>query len=101
MEEPTLSRITHARICSSMNYLFILIILKNKLAEETGIIPDPKREKYLSGFYNQLINGIKYYREMDFLYNGFSEQASINFLNSLNVAEKLLTQIFEPNASPA
>ncbi len=85
-----------------INELFIYInYFKEQVAEETGIIPDPKREKYLSGFYNQLINGIKYYREMDFLYNGFSEQASINFLNSLNVAEKLLTQIFEPNASPA
>ncbi len=85
-----------------INELFIYLnYFKEQFAEGTRIIADPKKEKYLSGFFNQLMNGIKYYREMDLVSNGFTEQESINFVNSLDAAEMQLAAIFEPNASPA
>lgn len=85
-----------------INELFIYVnYFKEQFAEGTRIIADPKREKYLSGFFNQLMNGIKYYREMNLLANGFTEQASVNFVNSLDTAEMQLAAIFQPNTSPA
>ena len=83
--------------------LFIYInYFKEQFLEETAsIIPDPKREKYFSGFYNKLSKGIKYYREMDFLLFGFSEQDQFNFLHSLDEAESQLAQVFEPDPLPA
>ena len=85
-----------------INELFIYInYFKEQIAERTQTITDPKRQKYLSGFLNQLMNGIKYYREMELVSNGFTEQASINFVNSLDTAEMQLAAIFEPNTFPA
>jgi hypothetical protein len=85
-----------------INELFIYVnYFKEQFAEGTQTIADPKREKYLSGFFDQLMNGIKYYREMDLVSNGFTEQASVNFVNSLDTAETQLAAIFQPNTSPA
>ena len=70
-----------------INELFIYInYLKEKLLDEANIM-DSKREKYFLSFYNQLMSGIKYYRETVRLYNGFSEEGIEDFNNHLDKAE--------------
>jgi hypothetical protein len=48
---------------------------------------DNKREKYFLSFYNQLMSGIKYYRELVQTSNGFSKQCIEDFSNHLDKAE--------------
>ena len=73
-----------------INELFIYInYLKEKLLEETDMM-DNKREKYFINFYNQLMSGIKYYRELVRPCNGFSEQSIENFNDHLNNCESEL-----------
>jgi hypothetical protein len=70
-----------------INELFIYIkYLKEQLLDEAENI-NSKREKYFLGFYNQLMSGIKYYREIVQPENGFSEQAIEDFNNHLDKAE--------------
>ncbi|HET7115917.1 MAG TPA: hypothetical protein VFI29_05475 [Hanamia sp.] len=70
-----------------INELFIYInYLKEKLLDEADIM-DSKREKYFLGFYNQLMSGIKYYREMVQPCNGFTERGIEDFNDYLDKAE--------------
>ncbi len=70
-----------------INELFIYInYLKEKLLDEADIM-DSKREKYFISFYNQLMSGIKYYREIVQPCNGFTEQDIEDFYNHLDKAE--------------
>ena len=70
-----------------INELFIYInYLKEQLLTEPGNI-DIKREKYFLSFHNQLMSGIKYYREMVQLCNGFTEQGIEDFNDHLDNAE--------------
>ncbi len=48
---------------------------------------DSKREKYYLSFYNQLISGIKYFREMVLPCNGFSKLGIEDFNDHLEKAE--------------
>ncbi len=78
-----------------INELFIYInYFKEKLLEETKPI-DTKKEKYLSGFHNQLLAGIKYYREIVQVSNGFSGQAIENFNHQIDEAQLELEAVFE------
>jgi len=78
-----------------INELFIYInYLKEKLLEE-AVSMDTKKEKYFSGFHNQLLTGIKYYREIARVSNGFPEQAVENFNHHLDEAELELEAVFE------
>ena len=70
-----------------INELFIYInYLKEQLLNEGDNI-DSKREKYFLGFYNQLLNGIQYYRETVQPCNGFSDQGIEDFNEHLDQAE--------------
>ncbi len=78
-----------------INELFIYIAyLKEQLMEVVEPI-DTKKEKYFSGFYNQLLNGINYYRGITQLSNGFSEQGIEDFNHYLDKAEVELKILFE------
>lgn len=77
-----------------INELFIYIAyLKEKLLEQTDT-PDSKKYKYFAGFYEQLLNGIKYYREIS-ISSGFSAGEAQTFNENLDEAEWLLKEIFE------
>jgi hypothetical protein len=79
-----------------INELFIYInYFREKIFEEADVVYDTKKEKYFSGFYNQLKSGIKYYREIVLLSNGFTEAAIKNFNNQLNAAESQIEAIYE------
>jgi len=70
-----------------INELFIYInYLKEKLLDEEDIM-DSKREKYFLNFYNQLMSGIKYYREIVQPCNGFTKKGIEDFNNHLDKAE--------------
>lgn len=78
-----------------INELFIYITyLKDQLREVSQPI-DTKKEKYFSGFYNQLLSGIKYYREIVLTSNGFSEQDIKDFNHHLDKAELELETMFK------
>lgn len=78
-----------------INELFIYInYLKEQLLEEAWQT-DKKKEKYFSGFYIQLLNGINYYREIVRPCNGFSEQNIEDFNHHLDKAEPELEAVFE------
>jgi hypothetical protein len=77
-----------------INELFIYIAyLKEQLMEIAEPI-DKKKEKYFSGFYNQLLNGINYYRHLLQLCNGFSEQDIGDFNHHLGEAGFELEAMF-------
>ncbi len=70
-----------------INELYIYIsYLKERLLDEADKI-DSKREKYFLSFYNQLMSGIKYYREIAQPWNRFSEQGIEDFNDHLDKAE--------------
>jgi hypothetical protein len=73
-----------------VNELFIYInYLKEQILDEADNM-DSKREKYFLNFYNQLMSGIKYYREIVQPSNGFTEQSIEDFNNHLNRGESEL-----------
>lgn len=70
-----------------INELFIYFkYLKEKLLDEADHM-DSKREKYFLSFYNQLISGIKYYREIVQPCNGFTKKGIEDFNEYLDKAE--------------
>jgi hypothetical protein len=70
-----------------INELFIYInYLKERLLDEADNM-DSKREKYFLSFYNQLMSGIKYYREIAQPCNGFTEQVIEDFNDHLDKGE--------------
>jgi hypothetical protein len=56
---------------------------------------DKKKEKYFSGFYNQLLGGINYYREIVLPCNDFSEKDVKDFNHHLDKAELELEAMFK------
>ncbi|MEO5908965.1 MAG: hypothetical protein ABIR50_06870 [Ginsengibacter sp.] len=69
-----------------INELFIYInYLKERLLNEADNM-DNKKEKYFLSFYNQLMSGIKYYRELAQPCNGFTEQGIEGFNDYLGKA---------------
>ena len=77
-----------------INELFIYInYLKERLLDEADNM-DSKREKYFLNFYNQLMSGIKYYREIVQPFNGFTEQGIEDFNNHLDKAELELNTLY-------
>ena len=78
-----------------INELFIYIdYFKEQILEETET-PDIKKYKYFSGFYQQLLNGIRYYREIADRSSEFSLGSVENFNDHLDEAEWLLKAVFE------
>ena len=78
-----------------INELFIYIdYFKEQILEETET-PDIKKYKYFSGFYQQLLNGIGYYREIADRSGEFSLGSVENFNDHLDEAEWLLKTVFE------
>lgn len=78
-----------------INELFIYInYLKELLLDEADNM-NSKREKYFLSFYDQLVSGIKYYREIVQPCNGFSEQAKADFNDHLDQAESELETLFK------
>jgi len=76
-----------------INELFIYInYLKDQILEETDSM-DAKKEKYFLSFYNQLMSGIKYYRELVRPSNGFTKQGIEDFNDHLNKAEGALNTL--------
>ena len=70
-----------------INELFIYIhYFKEQLSEDANPI-DKKKEKYFFGFYDQLLAGINYYKEIMLHYNGFSEKEIEDFNYHLDNAE--------------
>lgn len=70
-----------------VNELFIYInYLKEQILDEVDNM-DGKKEKYFLSFHDQLFAGIKYYRKIVQLRNGFSEQDIEDFNNHLDKAE--------------
>lgn len=64
--------------------------LKNKLEKEGGDIDtNPKSKKYYTNFYQNLINGIEYYRNLTPL----TQSAGSEFINDLNDCENRLEQV--------
>jgi hypothetical protein len=82
-----------------INELFIYINYFKGQVEEAVEPIDKKKAKYLSGFHDQLVAGINYYREIVQPCNGFSEQGIADFNNHLNEAESYLESIFEHRLS--
>ena len=81
-----------------INELFIYVAyFKQQLLEETKPL-DKKKEKYFSGFYNQLLSGINYYRQIIQPDNGFSDEDIEDFNHHLNKAEFELEAM--PETSP-
>ncbi len=78
-----------------INELFIYIEYLGKQVNEKFITIDKKREKYFIDFYNQLISGIEYYRQLNFSENIFAEKGNYDFSNSLNNAEHKLKILFK------
>ncbi len=78
-----------------INELFIYIEYLGKQVNEKFITLDKKREKYFIDFYNQLISGIEYYRQLNFSENIFAEKGNYDFSNSLNNAEHKLKILFK------
>ncbi|MEP7081327.1 MAG: hypothetical protein ABI784_11395, partial [Ginsengibacter sp.] len=77
-----------------INELFIYInYLRERLLDEADNM-DSKREKYFLSFYNQLMSGIKYYREIVQPGNGFSEQGIEDFNYHLDKAELELEVLY-------
>ena len=73
-----------------INELFIYIsYLKEQFLDEVDNI-DSKREKYFINFFNQLMSGIKYYREIACRRNGFCEQSIEDFNEHLDKAKSAL-----------
>jgi len=78
-----------------INELFIYVnYLEEQLREQVKNM-NQKKEKYFTGFYNQLMTGIKYYKEIDLFSSGFTEQVIQNFNSGLNKAEQQLQEVFE------
>ena len=79
-----------------INELFLYIgYLKEQLLEEAGTKPDIKKDKYCTGFYQQLQAGIKYYREIAQPSSGLPVHTSENLNTDLNEAELQLEALFE------
>lgn len=73
-----------------INELFIYIdYLQKQMADS-----NPKKEKYLTGFFNQLINGIAYYRQLNLVDEGFTKNEAAAFNSELNNAEQHLRAIY-------
>ena len=78
-----------------INELFIYInYLKEQLSKESAPM-DKKKEKYFSGFYNQLLGGINYYREIVLPCDDFSEKDVKDFNHHLDKAELELEAMFK------
>lgn len=77
-----------------INELFIYIsYLEEKYLNDSDRL-DRKGKIYYSNFYNSLISGIKYYREIAPLCNFFSEKSIMDFHFHLNNAELYLENLF-------
>jgi hypothetical protein len=76
-----------------INELFIYIAYLKELLLDVAEPIDKKKEKYLSGFKQQLISGISYYRNLSQT-NIFFEKIE-NFQKDLNDAETELQMIFK------
>ena len=68
--------------------------------EETKPL-DKKKEKYFSGFYEQLLSGINYYRQIIQPHNGFSDKDIEDFNHHLNRAEFELEAMSETSPMTA
>ncbi len=63
--------------------------LKEQITADAGKEPDRKRTKYYNDFYNNLINGINYYRHL----TGIAIINNEQFNYSLDNAEKELNEL--------
>lgn len=81
-----------------INELFIYITYLEEQYNDQLNTMDQKKEKYFTGFCEQLTTGIKYYRQLDLELNGFTKQEIENFNSSLDKAEQQL-QLFKSNLS--
>ncbi len=79
-----------------INELFIYInYLEEQLIKAPVTTEDPKRNKYYRSFYEQLKNGIKYYRDMVNSANPILDDIGDKFYKGLSEAESKLDQLFE------
>jgi len=79
-----------------INELFIYIsYLEEQLIKAPVSTEDPKRNKHYRSFYEQLKNGIKYYRDMVVSSNPILDDIGEKFYNRLSEAESQLDQLFE------
>jgi hypothetical protein len=79
-----------------VNELFIYIkYLREQLIKEPVTPEDSKRNKYYNSFYEELKNGIKYYRDMVNSSDPGLEDIGEKFERGLTEAESQLEQLFE------
>ena len=79
-----------------INELFIYIsYLEEQLIKAPVTTKDPRRNKYYQSFYEQLKNGIKYYRNMVSSSNPILDDIGEKFFTGLSEAESQLDQLFE------
>jgi len=70
-----------------INELFIYISYFKEQLSEVNMPLDKRKGKYFSDFYNQLLNGINYYRKTATVSHGFPEKDIKNFNSNLNLAQ--------------
>lgn len=70
--------------------------IKEQLFEEDDLKANPKRLKYYNEFKNQLLSGIKYYRNLIQTSNSFATDAIDKIHAELNTTEYELEEFFKP-----